>query len=58
MKKLLPTILILVFGCTQPKTEMLTGDLYFSFFRLQNYYNQPDSAVKQFEIYFDTVTIK
>jgi len=59
MKKLLPTILILIFGCdTRPKTDTLTGDLYFSFFRLGNYYNQPDSVVNQSKLYFDTVTIE
>ena len=59
MKRLLPTILILIFGCdNQPKTDTLTGDLYFSFFRLGNYYNQPDSVVRQFETYFDTLTVE
>ncbi|MFN7601696.1 MAG: hypothetical protein ACK5R0_09905 [Bacteroidota bacterium] len=59
MKKLLPTILILIFGCdTRPKTDTLTGDLYFSFFKLGNYYNQPDSVVNQSKLYFDTVTIE
>ena len=59
MKRHLATILIIIFGCnTQPKTDTLTGDLYFSFFRLGNYYNQPDSLVKQYEIYFDTLTLE
>ena len=59
MKRLLPTILILIFGCeTRPTTDTLTGDLYFSFFRMGNYYNQPDSVVNHFELYFDTVTIE
>jgi hypothetical protein len=59
MKRLLPTILILIFGCNSGQnTETLTGDLYFSFFRLGNYYNQPDSLVKQFEVYFDTLIIE
>ena len=34
---------------------MLTGDLYFSFFRLRSYYNQPDSIVAKYEKYFDTL---
>jgi hypothetical protein len=59
MKIFLPTILILIFGCdSRPKTDTLTGDLYFSFFRLGNYYNQPDSLVRKSETYFDTVTIE
>jgi hypothetical protein len=59
MKRLLPTILILIFGCNSgPKTDTLTGDLYFSFFRLGNYYNQSDSVIKKFETYFDTLTIE
>jgi hypothetical protein len=59
MKIFLPTILILIFGCdSRPKTDTLTGDLYFSFFRLGNYYNHPDSLVRKSIIYFDTVTIE
>ena len=59
MKRLLPTILILILGCnSEPKTDTLTGDLYFSFFRLGSYYNQADSVVKFYETYFDTVTFE
>jgi hypothetical protein len=58
MKKLIPTILILIVACdNKPTTDTLTGDLYFSFFRLGNYYNQPDSIVQRFETYFDTLAI-
>ena len=58
MKRLLPTILVLIFGCNnQSKKDTLRGDLYFSVFRLGNYYYQPDSLVKQFETYFDTLTL-
>jgi len=59
MKRLIPTILILIIGChDKPKTEILTGDLYFSFFRLGSYYNKPDSLIKNFEIYFDSLTVE
>jgi len=41
MKKFIPTLLILIVACeNKPKTETLTGDLYFSFFRLGSNYNQ------------------
>jgi hypothetical protein len=59
MNKLLLTTLILILGCdNQTKTLTLTGDLYFSFFRLGNYYNQSDNVVRQFENYFDTLAIE
>ena len=58
MKKLLLGIFILVLGCNkEPKMTKVTGDLYFSFFRLGNYYNQPDSLINSFESYFDTVSV-
>lgn len=40
---------------SKPKTETLTGDLYFSFFRLGSYYNQPDSMIEGYQKYFDTL---
>jgi len=56
MKTLIPTILILLVACeNKPKTDTLTGDLFFTPFKLGSYYNQPDSLVKGFEIYFDTL---
>ena len=35
----------------------IKGDLYFGFFRLASYYNQPDSLVDNFRMYFDTLDI-
>jgi hypothetical protein len=59
MKRYIQIILILFCGCdNQPKAEILTGDLYFSFFRPGSFYNQPDSLVKTFQTYFDTLTIE
>lgn len=59
MKVFLLILLILNFGCdSRPSTDILTGDLYFSFFRLGSYYNQPDSLVRKTETYFDTLTIE
>jgi len=59
MKRLLSIILILIFGCeNQPRTDTVTGDLYFSFFTVGSYYNQPDSVIRQFETHFDTLTIE
>src|SRR6185369_11051816 len=59
MKRLLPAILVLIFGCSnQANTDTLTGDLYFSPFKVGNYYNQPDSVVKQYENYFDALKIE
>jgi hypothetical protein len=57
MKRLIPIILILIAACDKkPKTELLTGDLYFSFIRLGSFYNRPDSLIKKFESYMDTVS--
>ncbi|MEJ7643728.1 MAG: hypothetical protein WKF87_03980 [Chryseolinea sp.] len=35
-------------------TKLMTGELYFSFLRIGNYYNQPDSIVQFYENYFET----
>lgn len=57
MKLYISIILISIVACdNKPKTELLTGDLYFSFFRFGSYYNHSDSAIEKFEIYFDTVS--
>lgn len=40
----------------KPKTVTLTGDLYFSLFRMGNFYNQPDSIVEGFKMLVDTLT--
>jgi len=62
MNRLLFFILLIVFSSCNHKVEIssLTGDLYFGFFRIGSYYNQPDSAIVKFEEYysktnFDTV---
>ena len=56
MKILIPTILILIVACdSKPKTVSLTGDLYFSFFRIGNFYNQPDSTIDGLKMYLDTL---
>jgi hypothetical protein len=48
--------LISIGACnSKPKSDTLTGDLYFSFFRLGSYYNQPDSIIEGCENYFDTL---
>lgn len=60
MKRLIPTILILILGCnSQPetRTDILTGDLYFAVFRLGNYYNLPDTLINYYENVFDTMNI-
>jgi hypothetical protein len=57
MKIFIPTILLLIVACeNKPKTDTLTGDLYFRFFNFGNFYNQPDSLIKQSIAYFDTLT--
>lgn len=59
MKILIWTLLILIAACdSKPKTDTLTGYLYFDFFRVGNFYSMPDSVVKQFEYNFDTLTIE
>jgi len=56
MKRLIPIILILVVACdNRPVTDRITGDLFFSFFRVGNYYNKPDSVIERYETYFDTL---
>lgn len=56
MKRLLLIIFVLIVACdNKPKTETLTADLYFTFFRISSYYNQPDSTVDRYENYFDTL---
>ena len=35
--------------------KKLEGDLYYSFFRIGNFYNQPDSFIEKMQIYLDTV---
>jgi len=59
MKILIPTILNLIVACDiKPKTNTLTGDLFFDFFRIGNFYSMHDSVVKQFENNFDTLTME
>ena len=59
MKILILPTLILVLACgNKPQTETLTGDLYFRFFKLGSYYNQPDSLIEQSISYFDSLTIE
>ncbi len=42
------------FSCFH-SNKIIEGDLYFGFFRVASYYNQPDSIIKGFEYYMDTV---
>lgn len=59
MEKILPIIFILVLACkNQPRTNILTGDLYFSYLRVGSYYNQPDSLVKKSQLYFDSLALE
>jgi len=59
MRAFILSILILVVACdSKPVTNKLTGNLYFSyfrFFRVGNYYNQPDSVINWYETYYDTL---
>ena len=49
-------ISIFLFPCnSQKQTSVLTGDLYFGFFRFASYYNQSDSLIDRFRLYFDTL---
>jgi len=57
MKGLFSVILVLILGCNSPTSnDTLTGDLYFSPFRVGGYYNQPDSVVKQYEDYLNNLS--
>jgi len=52
-------ILVISFSCKNNETKKsITGDLYFGFFRLGSYYNQPDSIIDKFRSYFDTLDYK
>jgi len=55
MNKLLLLTIFFITSCEQ-KTVITTlkGDLYFGFFRVGNYYNQPDSMIQKYEKYFST----
>src|SRR5690606_7963595 len=49
------TLFLTIVACQdKADTQLMTGDLYFSFLRIGNYYNQPDSIVQFYEKYFDT----
>jgi hypothetical protein len=39
-------------------TKKLEGDLYYSLFRIGNFYNQPDSIIQKAKLYLDTVNRK
>ncbi|MGF1636384.1 MAG: hypothetical protein ACFCUU_04875 [Cyclobacteriaceae bacterium] len=54
MRNLLVALLLITIVACQQKTEtqQLTGDLFFSNLRIGNYYNQPDSVVQFYEVYF------
>jgi hypothetical protein len=52
--KLFPVILILIAACGKSHEETLTGDLYFSLFRIGSFYNLSDSAVNELKVYFDS----
>ena len=50
------TFFLLALSCTQLKqTKRLKGDLYFSLLRIGSLYNQPDSVLKSFENFLDSV---
>ena len=59
LNRLIIFLIIFCFSCNhEPKNEILIGDLYFSFFRIGNYYNQPDSLIKKYEDYFSTTNFE
>ena len=60
MRYITLTVIILLFwSCeTSEKNNLLTGDLYFSFFRLGSYYNISDSVITKFESYMDTLNLE
>ena len=51
----LSLIVIVFFFASGQNKKATEGDLYFGFFRFGSFYNQPDSIVKKFKIYADTV---
>jgi hypothetical protein len=57
-KMLLGLGLILVTSCgTTNNDNIMTGDLYFSFFRVGTYYNLPDSTIKKMEADLNAVNL-
>jgi len=52
--------LIYLTNCSQDSrpTKRIEGDLYFSFFRIGNFYNQPDSVIQKVKLYIDTANRK
>ena len=58
MYRIILLLLIVFFSCDQKvETTRLTGDLYFGFFRIGSYYNQPDSLIEKYEKYFLTTNL-
>jgi len=51
--------LILFSSCgTANNDNLVTGDLYFSFFRIGTYYNLPDSTIEKMDNYLDAVDLE
>jgi hypothetical protein len=47
-----------LFFCCVKSSDKIEGDLYFGALRFGNFYKQPDSLVRKFKIYADTVNRK
>lgn len=56
---LLLALCIAAISCFSCKRNdvVIEGDLYFAFIRIGSFYNEPDSIVKGFTSYVDTVNI-
>ena len=53
------TLVIMTIACRQNKKDItiVEGDLFFRAFRYGSFYNQPDSLIKAFVTYADTVRV-
>lgn len=52
---ILSFIFILSCNSLSSDNKLIEGDLYFDWFRIGSFYNQPDSIIQNAKIYFDTV---
>ena len=60
LSTILFSVIILFTSCKshQQNNKLIEGDLYYSWFRIGSFYNQPDSIIEKVKVYADTVNRK
>lgn len=51
-------VLVAFSSCESEKTEQLTGELYFPWLKMGNYYGQPDSVYQYYQTMRDSITLE